>query len=105
MAIVYQIYQGDTLKLDITVVDKDGVAVDLTGATLRFSLSSPVPITEETVGVTITSTVLGEINLNVSDEVMDTVAVGAYLFEVSVEYPDGVVETLFVEAIKVLRGA
>lgn len=58
------IYAGETRTLVVTVTDQDGVAIDLTGAAITYTLNLPTPVTKTVgAGITITGALTGEFEI------------------------------------------
>ena len=88
---------GQDVDFVISVVDRDGAAVDLTGAEIRFVMTYPNDKTitfadtagSPTVGTyEITDAVGGEVTVSLADTVTDNL-VGDYYYEMKVTSSDG----------------
>ena len=92
MAIDYQSFtlqQGQNVELAIAVVDNDGVAVDLTGASARFALArnaDATPLIDSdgaTATITFNDAANGLLSVYIDDTVTDDFY-GDYYYEVKV---------------------
>ena len=94
---IFEKFSGDSLDLEIDLLDSVGTPVNLTTITVRFGIGSV--ITESSSGVTISTGTpsLGIITINVTYTAMATLT--DYQYDLEVETTDsstGVRDTLFV---------
>lgn len=108
---MFSMKAGDTKRLYVTIKDKDGQAIDLTEATLRWQASrgtleqfSRTPILQKTIGNGIEPVALfdGEFVVELAPE--DTTALnGSYYFEVEVTDAFGNVATPIYDTFTVAK--
>jgi hypothetical protein len=86
----FEMFQGDTKQLVVSVVDGDGLAVDLSGATITWKLfkskSGNVADVTKTIGngLTVTNATAGEFTVDLAEA--DTVnLIGTYFHEAKVQ--------------------
>jgi hypothetical protein len=86
-------YRGDTIRLPVTIKTPAGVAVNLTGATIRFTLAT---ITQATAGVVVSRTDAdGAFTILIPYSVAGGLTAGQYFLDVEVTYADSTRDTLF----------
>lgn len=99
----FEMWSGDTKVLTITVTDKDGVRVNLTGATIVYKIfdGGTAVITKSTAnGITITDASGGECQTTLSPS--DTSDLdGVYYHECQVTDSSGNVSTIFTGAVTI----
>lgn len=103
-SLILERYHGDSLVLPVSVKDDDGNPINLTDATIRFTIDSPTPITDQSPGYSISRVDLyGVFTIAISADKMATLAPGSYRFDVELTYASGVRETLFVGILAILE--
>jgi hypothetical protein len=91
---ILKIFQGESLELPIVLEDDDGNPINISGASVRFSIGGE--IMEVTPGVAVSvDGPNGMITITVPDTVMATMAEGSYRVGVVIVYANGMQETLF----------
>ena len=91
-------FRGDTLVFPVTITNKiDGTPVNLSGATIKFTLNSSPPINHNTVGVTIARTdAQGKFTITVPYGAVSAVTKGLYPMDIEVTYLNNRKSTLVV---------
>lgn len=87
----FPLQAGQDVDLNITVVDSDGVAKDLTGASLRFAMArgpGKTPVIDsaaspQTATYSITDAANGLVTVSMADTITDSLS-GDYYYEVKV---------------------
>ena len=97
-------YCKDNLTIPIELTDPEGTGINLTSATIQFTLATPTIITESTVGVTVTKGTYGNILIKIIPSVMRLIPAAIYKFEVRVIYTEDIEDTLFIDKLQLLGG-
>lgn len=102
-----EFYRGDDWKLDVTLKDEDGLAIDLTGATVFFTVKenesdadTSAVITEDVTSHTDPTN--GETSIEVSDTETDDVDPGTYYYDIQVKTAAGNIQTVVKGTLTVL---
>jgi hypothetical protein len=100
-------FAGDTWIFDVTVVDADGAAYDITGATFKWALSrraygAPIVVKYSTAsppGIAITDAPGGVLRITVSPADTEGMPAGRYYHEIEMTESDGTLSTVLGEPI------
>lgn len=102
------IYQGATFRRAIRLASNNGVAIDLTGATVRMQIRNPItaetPLVDLTAangGAVVSDATNGEMTILITDE--ETAALnwdGRASYDIELEYPDGTVDRILKGKVK-----
>ncbi len=95
-------YRGDSYPETFTVTDSTGTAVDLTSATVRFTVKRAATDDQEDAilalstdnGVEITDATGGEITVSFEADTMEDIDPGVYVYDLEVTLSDGTVYTV-----------
>lgn len=104
----FTMFAGDSKTLEVTVKDADGVVVDITGATIRWSLARSVNSTPALLqkavgsGITITDGPNGRFDVALANADTETLS-DAYYHEAEVILLDGTIATVVSGAVTIKR--
>lgn len=103
--VVLSVSKGERVALALQVLDDDGLPVDLTGATLKFTAKRSLDDTDDRAliakdnldeglgGIAITDAELGQAEIQLEPENTETLKSGTYYFDVKYESGDSSVIT------------
>ena len=102
-----EFYQGDTVDLDVTVIDEEGAAQNIAGATIAWVLydenTQTATLTKNTTsGITITSGLDGEYTVSLTPSDTGSITPGDYYHESEITDSTGHVSTVFTGYVTVL---
>jgi hypothetical protein len=91
---IQKTFQGESLELPIVLEDDDGSPINISGASVRFSIGGE--IIETTAGVSVSvDGPNGATTIIVPDAVIGTLSEGSHKIGVEIVYANGMQETLF----------
>lgn len=108
MSLNFSHIKGDTFDAVNFEIKKDGVAIDLTGATIKMQLrknandvSPALSLTSvSSAGITITSATLGQFSIN---QQIINIEVGNYQYDIQITLASGVVKTYIAGAFNITQ--
>jgi len=94
---LFSIYQGETVYIKVTVLDEEGTAANLAGATAKFACSKGTELFKKE--CTISDNIITAKFAPVDTKTM----LGKYLFEVKIEDATGDIDTLLQDYVYVMK--
>lgn len=97
--------QGDTQYFDVSVVDSDGSAVDLTGASIKYTLEHRHSSITKSVGngITVTNATGGEFEIKLQSADTSSIS-GTGRHQVEITDSDGDVATVLGGVVRLIGG-
>ena len=102
-----EIIRGDTISLPITIKDSDGVAIDITGATVFFTIKSDETLADTSASVSKTVTshpapASGQTTVELDPTDTEDLTAGIYYWDIQIKYSDDTIQSTKAQQVRVL---
>ena len=87
---IISMFKGDTKTIEVTAKNQDGIAVDITGASIKFTVKTNATDTDAqakfqkttTLGITITDATNGKFEIAISPSDTSGLSAGEFVFDI-----------------------